>query len=72
MIYPILSVDLNNVTTMDLIDTDYDEGPFLSVTDVDAPAIFSICYQPLSINTTMDTMMLLTMGLLVTKTYLIK
>lgn len=40
MIYPILSVDLNNVTTMDLIDTDYDEGPFLSVTDVDAPAIF--------------------------------
>lgn len=40
MVYPILSIDLNNVTTMDLIDTVYDEGPFLSVTDVDAPAIF--------------------------------
>ena len=40
MIYPILSIDPNNVTTMDLIDTEFDEGPFLSVTDVDAPAIF--------------------------------
>ncbi len=40
MIYPILSINPNNVTTMDLIDTEFDEGPFLSVTDVDAPAIF--------------------------------
>ena len=40
MIYPILSIDSNNVTTMDLIDTEFDEGTLLSVTDIDAPAIF--------------------------------
>lgn len=40
MIYPTLSIDINNVTTMNLIDTKIDEAPVLSITDVDAPIIF--------------------------------
>lgn len=36
MIYPILHIDSNNIKTINFIDTDFTDNPFLSIIDNDA------------------------------------
>lgn len=35
MIYPILQINSNELNSINFIDTDFDNNPFLSITDVD-------------------------------------